>query len=404
MRRISFLCFLALLALSVGVSWAQDAAPEATAAPIAGALQVAQVLPADDSSGVDADLVITVIFNRPVVPLGVAEAADTLPQPLAFAPAVQGKGEWLNTSIYVFRPDPALQGGTTYTVTVSDLTAVDGSTLAEPFAWSFTTAAPLVSDVIPSNTAMDVLLDATVQVRFNQPMNRESVEASFSLYPFNQPDAVVPGKFTWADDGAGFRFFPDENLTIDTQYVVAFSEPLPVPEGGGAALEGAAEWGFSTIPLPSLLSTDPFDGQTDAYPDYGITLSFASPMDVETLEEHVTIEPAPIREYDTYYSDYSNSFTLSFPAEPSTSYTITITPGMKDVYGNEITTGRVIHYTTAPYQADISLQVPGTIGFYNADNEKTQLFLTHRNVSRINLSLFGVELEDFVRGVTGETY
>ena len=66
---------------------------------------------------------------------------------------------------------------------------------------------------------------------------------------------------------------------------------------------------------------------------------------------------------------------------------------MKDVYGNAITTQTVIHYTTAPYSPDVSLQVPGTVGFYNADNDKTQLFLTHRNVSQIDLSLYSVPLD-----------
>ena len=29
-------------------------------------------------------------------------------------PAVPGEGEWVNTSIYVFRPEQALAGGTNY--------------------------------------------------------------------------------------------------------------------------------------------------------------------------------------------------------------------------------------------------------------------------------------------------
>jgi len=63
-----------------------------------------------------------VIFNRPIVPLTVAEDASTLPQPFDLQPGSAGQGrKWLNTSIYVFHPDPALQGGTKYTVTVSNI-------------------------------------------------------------------------------------------------------------------------------------------------------------------------------------------------------------------------------------------------------------------------------------------
>ncbi|MEO8392350.1 MAG: Ig-like domain-containing protein [Chloroflexota bacterium] len=366
-----------------------------------GFLAVSQILPADGAQGIDSDSLITVIFNRPVVPLTVAEDASTLPQPLTFTPAVQGKGEWLNTSIYVFHPDPALQGGAKYVVTVSgNLKAVDGSVMEQPFSWSFTTAAPTVSEVVPNDNTTSVTLDSTVQVKFNQPMNRESVEASFSLHPANAAAQKVAGKFTWADDGAGFMFTPDANLALGTDYVAEFTGAAPTPEGGGTALSGQLKWGFSTVPLPGIVSTDPFDGQTDAYPDSGLTIYFASPMDPDSIKDHVSIEPNAIRDFDSYYSDYSNSYTLSFPSEPSTDYTIMISPGMKDAYGNEIKTPTVIHYTTQPYSPDLSLQTPGIIGFYNADNDKTQLFLTHRNVSQINLSLYSVPVDQFIFGVT----
>jgi hypothetical protein len=57
----------------------------------------------------------------------------------------------------VFRPDPALMGGTKYTVTVDpDLEAVDGATLAEGYSWAFTTTAPIVTSVTPTDPTFDV--------------------------------------------------------------------------------------------------------------------------------------------------------------------------------------------------------------------------------------------------------
>lgn len=400
MRRVSLLSLVLVLLLSVGLTAAQDAT-EAPAAGTSGALEVSQVLPANDATGIETDADITVIFNRPVVPLGIAEDADTLPQPLTFSPAVEGQGEWLNTSIYVFHADPALAGGTEYTVTVDgSLTAADGSTLAAPFTWLFTTAAPSLSEVVPNDGATAVRLDKDIEVRFNQPMDQASVEASFSLHT-QDSDEALPGSFRWADDSSGFLFDADESLQLATDYVAEFTS-APLPAGGGAPLDGQLSWGFSTIPLPAIVSTDPFDGQTDAYPDSGFTIFFASPMNPDTLADRITIEPEPFTVYDTYYSDYSNSYTLSFASEPSTDYTVTIAPGMEDVYGNSIEQGLVVQYTTAPYDPDISLQVPGDVGFYNADNAETQLFLTHRNVSQIDLSLYSVSLEDFLGAATGE--
>jgi hypothetical protein len=52
-------------------------------------LQVSQVFPADGTTDVANQAVITVIFNRPVVPLGIAEEKQNLPSPLNISPAVE---------------------------------------------------------------------------------------------------------------------------------------------------------------------------------------------------------------------------------------------------------------------------------------------------------------------------
>ncbi len=94
-------------------------------------LAVTSTQPGDGSQDVGIDTPIIVVFNRPVVPLtGVADQAD-LPQPLTIEPAVDGAGEWINTSIYSFQPSYGLAGGADYSVTVDGLTALDGASLAE---------------------------------------------------------------------------------------------------------------------------------------------------------------------------------------------------------------------------------------------------------------------------------
>src|SRR5260221_13815771 len=85
-----------------------------------GVLQVTQVFPANGAANIEATPAITVIFNRPVVPLGTAEDMAKLPSPLVIAPGVVGKGEWTSTSIYTFKPTTPLAGGKKYTVMVSN--------------------------------------------------------------------------------------------------------------------------------------------------------------------------------------------------------------------------------------------------------------------------------------------
>ncbi len=368
-----------------------------------GYLAVTDVLPKNGSSDIATDAAITVIFNRPVVPLVTAEEAANLPSPITITPTVTGKGEWLNTSIYVFRPDPALSGGTQYTVAVNtDVVAQDGASLEKPFSWSFTTVDPAIIDFQPPPPAMDLPLDGTIQIRFNQPMNRASVEAAFSMTAQGATESVK-GTFEWAEDGAGFRFKPDAPLKIDTVYDVVLKAGAQALSGG-KTIQETGNWSLATVPMPGIISTDPSDGSEGVYPYGSLTLYFASNMNVDTLKDKITIDPKPWRDPDYYYSDYDHSYNVSFPVEPSTSYTITIAPGMEDVYGNKITEARTIKYTTGAYEPTFGLQVPGEVGFYNAQADETRLYLTHRNISSLDLQLYNVPLATFAGALAQDNY
>src|SRR5690606_7944397 len=223
-----------------------------------GALQVTEFLPADGSTDVATDALITVIFNRPVVPLGIVEDAEGLPDPLTIEPEAEGAGEWLNTSIYVFRAEPALRAGTEYTVTVNaGLEAVDGAVLEEDVTWSFTTRAPEIVTILPEDFAEAVELDAEISVTFTEPMDRESTEAAFSLRASPAENgAVVSGEFEWSEDGTSFVFTPDDLLDLDTLYLVTFEPDAAMPAAGGAPLPGAS-YSFLTVPEPAIISTNP---------------------------------------------------------------------------------------------------------------------------------------------------
>lgn len=377
-----------------GVDGAQVLEPYVFELNTVGFLEVSQVLPAPDTPDIGTDSVVTVIFNRPVVALGANP--DDLPNPLSISPAIEGTGEWVNTSIYTFTPDLAWAGGTEYTLVINaGLEAVDGGLMNSAYSWTFSTGLPQVTGVIPVDATGDVWLDQSIQMTFNQVMNQTDVEEKFLLYRDDLgAESAVSGAFEWADDGMGFRFVPDaELLDINVLYRVGFASP---PEGiAGGELSGFAGTSFATVPFPAIVGTDPFDGQINVPPFGGFRLFFASPMNQDSFEGLITIEPEPWLEPEIYYYDWDNSMQVSFPTEPSTDYTITIDAGFEDQYGNVIAEGLSFSYTTDSYTADVSLQAPGDVGFYNASLPQTQLFLTHRNISRLDLQLYHVPLRDF---------
>src|SRR5260221_4290169 len=147
-----------------------------------GALAVSQIIPRNNAKDVEATPPITVIFNRPGVPLLPVEEMAKLPSPITISPAAEGKGEWLNTSIYTFKPTTPLAGGTRYTVTVKKgLADITGSVLQSDVVITFSTVSPRVIEIQPENNRSRILRDPEIEVTFSQPMDKAATEHAFTL-------------------------------------------------------------------------------------------------------------------------------------------------------------------------------------------------------------------------------
>jgi len=355
-----------------------------------GYLEVSEVLPVPDASYIATDSAITVIFNRPVVPLVSIEEMANLPSPLVITPEVAGAGEWLNTSIYIFRPE-RLAGGTTYTVTVpAGLTDITGGMLVEDYTWSFSTLPPAVVRVWPAQNATDIGLDATVRIEFNQPMDRASVEEAFQLV--EQSAGRAAGEFIWNASSTQVRYRPAERLRLNGFYTVFLDADIARAANGTAQLEDDLGWNFITVGPPAITGTYPSNGEEDVDPFSGFTIYFATPMDGDTIRDKITIDPTPEGDFDAYYYDYDGRYAIYFAFEPETTYTFTIAPGMADPYGNTIDQGMTVTFTTRSYDPDVALIAPGQVGIYSAYAPQTRLFARHLNVDQLNLALYQVPL------------
>lgn len=361
-----------------------------------GFIQVSETFPSNDSFDIQLDTSITAIFNRPIVPLVLFEDDLDLVDPLTISPTIEGTGEWVSTSIYIFEPDETLQANTEYTVTIpAQLLAQDGSVLPEDNVFKFTTQPPQIIDFSPySQYSYDESpLDQTVQVRFNLPMNQASVESSFVLRLFDGES--VPGTFEWSEDGAGFRFTPDNELLMDILYEVVINpDTVSGISGGVGGLIGTTSWTFQTVPYPAITSTSP-DDNSSMRPFGGFVIRFASPMKQDQFEEFITIEPEPEFEPRFYWRTWSNTLDVSFQPYASATYTIIIAPGLEDEYGNTIDESYTFSYTTEGFTPEVNLRIPGGVGFYNADRDPTSVFVTYRNVEEFDVALYDVDLNRF---------
>ncbi|MGE5221817.1 MAG: Ig-like domain-containing protein, partial [Omnitrophica WOR_2 bacterium] len=360
-----------------------------------GDLQISQVSPADGSNDVESGALITVVFNRPVVPLVTAEDVSKLPNPLVITPTISGHADWLNTSVFVFHPDKPLYGSTTYHVTVkAGLEDQSGGQLAKSLTWQFTTIAPSI-DVFnlpglltsPPEGYTNIPLDQTFELNFRQAMDRASTESVFSIT--SNAGKPVEGKFTWNESSNQFVFKPNSRLSLGTDYTLQLDKSAQAATGGG--LRDGLIWHFKTVEPPGIANTNPANGQVQSqfYPQ--LEINFASPMKQSTLKDKVIITPKPNADLQWMYTDWGMYF---YGLEPSTQYQVEVQPGMEDIYGNKITTSYKFHFTTASAPPEAYLVMPWTPALIRADGPQ-QFYATYINIQKVDFQLYRLTPEEF---------
>lgn len=369
----------------------------------AGFLEVASVQPADQSEGVPVDATLVLAFNRPVVPLDLnpASTAGAL-APLVITPTVAGKGEWITTSIYRFTPTGALVASTGYTVTVpAGLTDTMGGQLAEPYTYTFRTADPVVTQWEFSRATLregsdNARIETPITVTFSMPMDRASTEAAFKLTEAETRtlSAPLPGSFTWSPDGTALGFKPERTLKLGTRYYASVARSAK-PAHGQGALRTASGQEFTTAFPPRITRTTPANGDERAAPGGSVRFTFASPLNPASLVSGtVTVLPRPTQVY-TNYNAWDTSLSISFPQEPETAYTVTLSGKVADPYGNLLGQDYVLRFKTRAYDPYVQLYSNAYIGTYNAYTATTAA-VTYRNVPQINFGLWGVSDTEFI--------
>ena len=358
-----------------------------------GYLEVTQVIPAPNSVDLEADSAITVMFNRPVVPLTSLAGQAGLPDPVSFDPPIPGKGEWLNTSIYVYEPDEPLAGGTRFTARVAaGLSDVIGGVLRNDHVWSFATEPPKVLWTDP-RTGGDrpVGPDTAVRVTFNQAIDAVSAIEAFSLRG-GLLDGDVRGEFEVKGDT--LIFTPSQMLDFDKTYT-ARVEAGVTSASGGEGMRLAYEWTFQTAPLPRIVRTEPKDGERNAYPYTSFQIVFSTVIDPDTVMPNLEMTPplSPTQVY-TYFNEWNYSFVLHFGAQPSTEYEVRIGPDIADPYGNTTGQRMTVRFRTAPLDPMVRLHVPGNISTMNA-NDPARLFVSYVNAERLDFKLYRLDRDEF---------
>jgi len=354
---------------------------------VADSLRPVQVLPKDGSVDMSVDSAVVVSFNQPVVPLG-ADGAS-LPAAFSLEPVAEGRGEWLNTSTYIFYPESALAGGVTYNARLNaDLVSVAGTRLAQGegtmVSWSFTTGKPRLLEIIPATENL-LPLDLDMTLTFNQPMDAASVESNFSLLG---PAGAVTGEFEWSEDARSLTLIADKMLARNSSYRFILNGAAQAQ--GGTPL--GKDWDMTLYSSPNfdVESTKPEQGGITAERGGG-RLYFTTAVEEKNLEDYLTLSPEISGFRANVYQNqiYINGF---FAYEES--YTLTVSPELKDIWGQALGETYTYAFSTPAPKPRIALPYIGA-ELYFAEADEPTFYIQSTNISRVDLTLGEVPLVDF---------
>ncbi len=295
--------------------------------------RVEDTVPVEAADFVYANTPIVLVFNKEMERTSVEDA-------FSITPHVNGSFAWEGT-VATYVVDGFLEEATDYTFTL-DTTAhdSDGIPLLEPLMVNFTTG--YGKDVYPPNIVESVAsrapLDAVVRLRFDEPMERRSVESAFSISP------SVPGDLTW--EGLTLVFTPAGDLDYDTLYTLRIA--TTARDLGGNTM--ASEWvsTFRTVrdtEPPRVLSWHPAMSATDVSLVANVTLSFTEDVDPASLAGALLTEP-PVS-WDQVWDGAVVTLEPRHPLEEGTNYTLTVTTDLVDVRGNPLAAPFELVFLTA---------------------------------------------------------
>ncbi|MFQ6106557.1 MAG: Ig-like domain-containing protein [Thermoplasmata archaeon] len=283
--------------------------------------------PVDGQVDVALDKVINITFSEP---MNTATVTWTIsPDPGGWTPS------WLmgDTVLSLSHSNPfqeCLQH--TFNVTagldLQGLPLVSGP-VPNPFTFRPICQSPIITDTYPVNGTLDFPVDGDLWINFSEPMDTATVQWFPNPFVGHQP--------TWQNNNQTLRLDHPLDYAECTLYEMTIAgddldgNPLvqgPVPN----------PFYYTTVcQNPYIVSTDPFDGETNVGVWDPIVIAFSEEMNIGTV--NWTINPDPLGWTETWESNNTVlNLTHSNPFASSTTYMVQVTSG-EDLSGLPLVPG-----------------------------------------------------------------
>ncbi len=223
------------------------------------------------------------------------------------------------------------------------------------------TTAPTVRWTIPEDGATNVAANAAIFGIFDETMDPLSLTTS----TFTLDDGAVAGVVT--QFGATTVFYPSEDLAPFTEYRGTLT--VGARDVAGNPLATDYRWTFTTgsdvdLAAPHVIFTNPTNGATGVALDAPVNATFNEDMDpLRITPTTFLVARADGQEVTGTVAYDGPTLTATFAAddllEANTSYTATVTTGIRDLAGNALSLDYVWAFTTG---VSPSIWVPVDLG------------------------------------------
>lgn len=312
---------------------------------------------------------ISVTFSQPMVPLATLEDLAATDVPVQVSPGVPGAWRWLGTSTLVFRAEAELFArlpkSTVYTVTIpSGTRSMTGGELAETVEWTFTTPPPSLVSSYPGGVSAP--LAPVIFLAFDQRITPDDVLPFITITANGQPvnfrlasadeikaDDAIRALVDNALEARWLALVSAAPLPPDAEILVRILPGMPSAEG---PLVTQSEQAFNFRTYAPLRVEEWRCGWYDdrCPPGTPFSIRFNNPIDLGAYREDlVRITPALPGQL---VNVFGNSLEISGESQGRTTYTVTISADIRDVYGQAL--GQDARLTFKVGQADPALVGP----------------------------------------------
>jgi hypothetical protein len=185
------------------------------------------------------------------------------------------------------------------------------------------------------------LITTSLELTFSEPVATDGAEAAVLLEP------EVAGAVTWS--GSTMIFTPADPLALETEYVLTLAEGIR-DLSGNPMTELPPPFEFVTAGRPTLVESEPADGDEEVPLDTPITLTFSTLMDIASVEDRLRLSPS--FDHELRWSGQLLEIVPRQPLDPASEYAVEVDAEAADAAG--VTLGAPIRVAFQTVTSDLT--------------------------------------------------